>query len=284
MAQEFRVGDTITQQQLNDAVSVLDVDNLHARARISLFGGQVLSFCPHLDGRERLFQSSKARLDGSKSIRGGIPVCWPWFGAHKLDSAQPAHGYIRTRPWQLKDKLESVEGTVLVLAPEQCAGPGFSGEAELELHISVGRQLRLELCTRNLGKQPMALSCALHSYFAAQHIQQVELQGLAGQYSDKTRDWAHFETPEPYTFSEETDRIHLQACRRVVIKEGTLETTVESVGHDSIVVWNPWQGCEENFTDMAADDYSRMLCVETALTQGFELAPGRLHMLTQVVY
>ena len=86
------------------SATLLTIDNTFATARISLFGAQVLGFCPKHDGRERLFLSSKALLDGSKSIRGGVPVCWPWFGWRTDDprpdgKPSPAHGFARTRPW-----------------------------------------------------------------------------------------------------------------------------------------------------------------------------------------
>lgn len=286
-------GTSISAQVLDDKVTLLNIHNEHASAQVSLFGGQVLSFRPHRDGRERLYLSKLARLDGSKSIRGGIPVCWPWFGAHKSaantfavnkqHSSLPAHGYARVRQWQLKDHMESVEGTVLVLQANDTSGAGFAGSAELELHISIGSQLRLELFTRNTGPEPFPLSCALHTYFAVENILATTLDGLSGTYSDKTQNWAHLETPAPYTFSAETDRIHLVASSAVSIDEPQCNTTVKSSGHDSIVVWNPWSACAGNFPDMAADDYTRMLCVETTLTQGFTLAPGRTHLLVQII-
>jgi len=276
-------GTTISAQVLNDKVTLLNIHNEHASAQVSLFGGQVLSFRPHRDGRERLYLSKLARLDGSKSIRGGIPVCWPWFGLHKEGSSLPAHGYMRVRQWQLIDLVESVEGTVLVLKAGDTSGAGFTGNAELELHISIGSQLRLELFTRNTGSEPFPLSCALHTYFAVENIMATTLDGLTGTYSDKTRNWAHLETPKPYAFSGETDRIHLVASTTVSIDEPQCNTTVKSGGHDSIVVWNPWSACAGNFPDMEADDYIRMLCVETALTKGFTLAPGRTHLLVQII-
>src|SRR5688572_16242384 len=121
---------------------MLTVDNPQATAQISLFGGQVLGFRPKHDGRERLFLSGKAKLDGSKSIRGGIPVCWPWFGAYKGGSPQqglPAHGFARTRRWELTKLTEDAEGSHLQLHMPETTGPGFAGPARLELKISIGK-------------------------------------------------------------------------------------------------------------------------------------------------
>lgn len=272
----------ISEGRLNDRVTPLEVENAAGRATISLFGGQVLSFTPKHDGRERLYLSKLARLDGSKSIRGGIPVCWPWFGAHKQDSTQPAHGYARTRQWRLIESQESVEQTVLLLQAEDSSGPGFSGTARLQLRISIGSHLELQLLTTNIGNAAFPLCCALHTYFAVYDIRQTQLEGLTGEYSDKTRDWGHFATPVPYGFSEETDRIHLQPSPLVeIMQDSGARTRVESSGHDSIVVWNPWTECARNFPDMEAQDYTKMLCVETALTQGHAVEPGQTHTLVQ---
>jgi glucose-6-phosphate 1-epimerase len=275
---------SISERRVNDRVTLLDVKNAAGHATISQFGAQVLSFTPKHDGRERLYLSKLARIDGGKSIRGGVPVCWPWFGAHKQDATQPAHGYMRTRQWRLIEANAGADQTVLLLQAEDSSGPGFPGTARLQLRVSVGSTLELQLLTTNIGNAAFPLYCALHTYFAVDDIRQTQLEGLQGEYSDKTRDWAHFSTPVPYGFSEETDRIHLQPAPLVDIVQGSgARTQVASSGHDSIVVWNPWTECARNFPDMEAQDYTKMLCVETALTQGYTLEPGQTHKLVQRV-
>ncbi|HTQ99170.1 MAG TPA: D-hexose-6-phosphate mutarotase [Candidatus Acidoferrum sp.] len=267
-------------------VTLLTIDNAHARATISLYGGQVLSFVPKHDGRERLFVSNKALLDGSKSIRGGIPVCWPWFGAWKgvaQSTPMPAHGYARNRRWQVVTLEEGPDHTTLRLTLPDCHGPGFTHAAKLELLLVIGATLTVELTTANMGHEPFPLSMALHTYFAVDDTRQVQLQGLQGTYSDKTRNWAMLPTPASYRFTEETDRIHLHATPQVDIVDGKHMTRVQSQGHDSVVVWNPWSDGSKAFADLAADEYLRFVCVETALTQGFTLEPGHNHTLHQTI-
>ncbi len=241
---------------------------------------------PNRDGRERLFLSSKALLDGSKSIRGGVPVCWPWFGAWRGAGnahGMPAHGYARTRNWQLVSLVDYIDGTEVVLELPDTNGPGFDGSAQLKLVINVGEKLDLQLVTTNQGTQPFSLGAALHSYFAIDDIGSTTLHGLSGTYSDKTLNWAMLPTPSPYRFAAETDRIHLQAATVAEIVGGHHTTIVESAGHDSVVVWNPWENGSKAFADLTADDYRRFVCVETALTQGFTLEPGQQHCLRQTV-
>ncbi len=275
---------SIITETLAPGFDVLRIENPAATARVALYGGQVLQYCPRYDGRERLFLSPRARLDGSKSIRGGIPVCWPWFGAHPGTAAGlPAHGYARNRRWQLVESRHHAAGTSLRLQLADPEGAGFGGQAELQLHLQVGAALRVELQTRNRGTQPFPLSAALHSYFAVADLAGTELLGLSGDYSDKTRDWAILPTPQPYRFAAETDRIHLQACPTVLIQHAGGSTVVESEGHDSIVVWNPGASGSPAFSDLLPDDYTRFVCVETALTRGFSLPAGGEQRLVQTV-
>jgi glucose-6-phosphate 1-epimerase len=276
---------TIIERRLSPLVTCLDIENTFATARISLWGAQVLSFVPRADQRERLFLSPQARFDGSKAIRGGVPLCWPWFGAHpesNAGQALPSHGYARTRRWQL---LESTQGptTRLLLVLPDPAGAGFAGSASVSLEVLVGRELTLTLRTLNTGNAAFPLTTALHSYFSVADIRQCELRGLSGMYSDKTRNWAMLETPQPYRFSEETDRIHLQAANTVTIVEPACATPIRSAGHDSIVVWNPWADNSRLLPDMGEDAYRNMLCVETAVTQGCQVQPGATHTLTQII-
>lgn len=274
---------SLFQKTLNAEVSLVEISNAMANATISLFGGQVLHFRPKHDNRERLFVSPSAVYDGSKSIRGGVPLCWPWFGSPPREANLPAHGYVRTRRWLLLSTENSLQCTRLVLTPETLAHPAQPEGLALELEILIGEKLEISLRTTNRGKEDQPLNCALHSYFAVSDIAQVRLDGLEGMYSDKTRDWNRFDTPAPYAIEGETDRIHLQSAKTVLLHDPQGDVRINSQGHDSIVVWNPGPGAEKRFADLSPDDYRHMLCVETALTQPFILAPDQSHTLTQII-
>ena len=276
----MKLPSSITKGRLSELVETLEIDNAHATVSISLWGAQILSFKPKHDNRERLFKSNKIVLDGSKSLRAGIPVCWPWFA--QRDGYQK-HGYVRTRNWQVLSAEDNPDYTEIVLAPLDMIGKGFGGTAELSLTVRVGNTLSVTLTTINRGKEAFEFNSALHTYFLVDDIKEVELKGLSGTYSDKTQNWAMLETPEPYRFTEETDRIHLNPVKDVTISEPKGEIGVESVGHDSVVVWNPWAENSANMRDMGPEAYRRMVCVETAVTQGKTLQPGESHSLAQVV-
>jgi glucose-6-phosphate 1-epimerase len=266
-----------------DKIQVLKIDNPLASAEISLFGGHVLSFVPKYDNRERLWVSQNAIFDGKKAIRGGIPICWPWFGAHVSNTEVAAHGYVRTQTWEILHAEESDTGTTVKLIPLTSASEGFEGSAKLTLVVQVGKQLSLQLHTTNLGDTLFTYHCALHSYLSICDINRCELLGLSGQYSDKTRANQIFATPKPYRFKEETDRVHQEQPKTLTIIDERIKTEILSSGHDSIVVWNPWQDKSISMNDMADDSYLTMLCVETAIIQGQEVAPKTTHVLEQVI-
>lgn len=266
-----------------DNIQVLQINNSFATAEVSLFGGHILSFTPKYDGRERLWISQNAIFDGKKAIRGGVPICWPWFGDHSSKTDVAAHGYVRTQTWEIINSEEGETGTTVTLKPQTSKSKGFAGNAQLTLAVHVGKQLSIQLRTTNLGDAPFTYNCALHSYFAISDIHQCELLGLSEQYSDKTRGYQIFDTPQPYRFNEETDRVHLQQPITLTIVDGETKTNVLSSGHDSIVVWNPWQDKSISMGDMADDSYLTMLCVETAITQGLEAKPNETHVLEQII-
>lgn len=274
---------TITERRLSPQLTCLEIENAHATATLSLLGAQVLSFKPRHDGRERLFISDKAVMDGSKPVRGGIPVCWPWFGAHKGNTAYPAHGFVRTRQWRLIANEDCDDYTRLLLEASDTTHPGFDGSATVTVEVLVGRELTVSIHTRNTGQSACRVTLALHTYFSVADVRTCQLEGLEGSYSDKTQHWALLPTPSPYRFMAETDRIHLHAAPILRIVEPSRVTHIRSGGHDSIVVWNPWSTGVNAFADMSKDGWTRMLCVETASTQGLDLAPGGMHTLTQTI-
>jgi glucose-6-phosphate 1-epimerase len=266
-----------------DNIQILHISNDFAVAEISLFGGHILSFKPKHDNRERLWLSEKAIFDGKTPIRGGIPVCWPWFGAHSSNANLAAHGYVRAQMWEILSNEETDSGTTITLKPHTSNGEGLAGNAQLTLVVNVGQKLTIQLHTTNSGDSAFTYNCALHSYFAISNIHQCELSGLSALYSDKTREFQFFDTPTPYRFTEETDRVHLEKPNALTIIDEQVNTDILSSGHDSVVVWNPWQDKSFTMGDMADDSYLTMLCVETAVTQGQEVKVGETHILEQII-
>lgn len=278
----MKLSTNVSQRTSDHGMTLINVDNQTASLGLSLFGGHILSFVPKADNRQRLWLSPSAVMDGSKAIRGGIPLCWPWFATHHLPGL-PAHGYLRTQTWHIDRIDDDVNRTELELKPAKTDGEGFDGKAGVSLVIVVSEQLSVSLVTRNTGDTPFEFRAALHSYFKVSDISQAEIQGLSGQYIDKVQQSSLQPTPAPYTISGETDRIHLSSAEQVLLKDNKEQTVIGSAGHDSIVVWNPGPQKALEITDMPEQDYQHMLCIETAITQGKSLLAGETHTLTQKI-
>jgi glucose-6-phosphate 1-epimerase len=268
-------------------IQTLQINNRFAQAEIALFGAHILSFIPKHDGRERLWLSEAAIFDGKQAIRGGIPVCWPWFGDHPQKAQGqnfPAHGYVRTQQWQIIKCADNADGTQVVLQPTTTEGAGFAGQTSLSLTVDIGSSMSIKLTTSNIGQHACSLSAALHSYFSVSAISQCSLHGLSRDYLDKTRAMQTYACPSPYVFAQETDRVHLCQPQQVSIHDSRGNTDIAHAGHDSIVVWNPWSAKSISMQDMADDGFQTMLCVETALTQAYTLQAQASHTLQQVIY
>jgi glucose-6-phosphate 1-epimerase len=258
------------------------IDNGKASALISVYAGQLLSFRPAGHSHDMLFVSEAAYYEEGKAIKGGIPVCWPWFGADPEGLGRPAHGFVRNRAWTVSAAETLADGdtrlTLGLVDDEQTRG--FWGSAfNLSLAVTVGNVLKAELVTRNTGNVPFTITQALHSYFRVGEIGRVQVLGLDGtDYLDKAGDGSRKTQAGPVRFSEEVDRIYLEAGPELIIVDEALGRRIRivSTGSGTAVVWNPWVDISADMGDLQNDDYQRFVCVETAnaAADTIEITPG----------
>lgn len=260
-----------------------------SEATVALKGGQVLSWMH--SGIERLWLSPVSRLDTTRAVRGGIPVCWPWFGPHPTDAAKPAHGFGRVRRWNVVATEASAERVQLVLAYETDEQDRtiWSSSASARLTVELGETLRLELETRNTGGEAFVLTQALHTYFWISDVRFATIEGLRGRtYLDNLDGLKRkSEESERIRIDREIDRIYVGDTRRIVLEDEGFPTrrrmVIESENSASAVVWNPWVDKTVRLGDMGAPDaYRTMLCIETANAgdDAITLPPGASHRLS----
>ncbi len=246
------------------------IDNGKARALISVYAGQVLSFQPVNQAHDLLFLSDAAYYQQGKAIKGGIPVCWPWFGPDTEDRGRPAHGFVRTRPWTVRttETLANGDTRITLGLLDSIETHGIWPAAfDLSLQVTVGNGLRVELLTRNTGEQPFTITQALHSYFNVGAIGQVQVLGLEEtDYLDKAGDGSRSTQAGTIRFDKEVDRIYLDAKPELIIEDAALgrRISITSTGSHTAVVWNPWVDISAKMGDLRDDDYQRFVCVETA--------------------
>lgn len=269
-----------------DGPTLAEIDNALGSASIALEGGQILTWAPK--GQEAVvWLSPQAKYVAGKSLRGGVPVCWPWFGPHATESGFPAHGFARNKPWEVVSSEQLADGATrlaLKLRQDQETAGWWPHRAELTLAVTVGAALRIELTTRNLGDQPLTLSEALHTYFHVGDIEGVSVSGLEGcAFLDKVDGGSRKTQDGAVTIAGEVDRVYLGTTATTVIHDTGLKRRIRIAksGSRSTVVWNPWAEKGAKFGDMGDDGYRRMLCVETAnaLDDAVTVAPGASHAL-----
>jgi glucose-6-phosphate 1-epimerase len=159
---------------------VAEITSDHSQASIVLQGAQVLSWVPNGE-QPVIWLSEDATFIADKTIRGGIPVCWPWFGAHPDNNEAPAHGFVRAAAWDVVETKSLGGGQsriVFRLPPTEVPSALWPHSTELEFQVTVGASLELNLITRNKGAEAITISQALHSYFAVSDRNQVVIKGL----------------------------------------------------------------------------------------------------------
>ncbi|EPL06633.1 D-hexose-6-phosphate mutarotase [Pseudomonas sp. CF161] len=259
-------------------------------------GAHILSY--QLAGQPPLiWLNDEAVFKAGKSIRAGVPVCWPWFGnlARNPQSVQdmrqsndpaPAHGLVRATDWELLGIETQGQSLVveLVLPMPQGGLPGWPHPVDLKLSIRLDEQLHISLTSHNRGTESVSISQALHSYFAVSDVRQVHVEGLDGlDYIETLDDWKTVPQAGDLHFTGETDRIYLNTPPQLSIVDPAWQRRIQltSSGSRSAVIWNPWIDRAAQFSDMAADGWQRMLCIETAnvMNDVVTLAPGASHTL-----
>jgi D-hexose-6-phosphate mutarotase len=269
---------------------VAKVNNSHATAMVALQGAHVMTYQPQ--GQEPvLWLSAYAKFAPGKSIRGGVPICWPWFGPHASEPGFPGHGFARTVLWEvLSTQVTSAAATRLVfrLAASSKNLQQWPHPSDVTLTVTIGKQLELDLATVNNDKQAVIVGDALHTYFAVGDVRKIAIHGLEGcPYIDKVGMAKRSVQAGGVSIGEEVDRIYLDSARDCVIEDPQLQRRIRIAKKNShsTIVWNPWIDKAAKMGDFGPDGYLGMVCVESANADVdvVSIPPGGEHHL-QVVY
>lgn len=248
---------------------------------VYLHGAHVTGFRP--GGHEPvLFLSGSSRYGPGWAIRGGVPVCFPWFGPHPGDTSAPSHGPARITPWELTEVRQ--EGDALTLQLNATFAP-----YRVSHRVTFGRELTMTLSVENTSGTPATFEVAQHTYLAVNDIRRVEVTGLEGaDYLDKVDGHRRKnQGSEPVRFVGETDRLYLDTPNTCTLTDPGLgrTVTVGKSGSQSTVIWNPWDNRAKAMGDLGDDDWLRMVCIETANAgpNAVTLEPGGAHRMTTTI-
>jgi glucose-6-phosphate 1-epimerase len=280
---------SIQQRDLTPGYPVLEITHPTCTARVALHGAHLMEWTP-AGQKPVLYMSPQAIFEEGKPIRGGVPVCWPWFGANETDASLPAHGFVRIRFWELTESSENSSGVTLKFALQDNEETRklwpHAFRAELEMRLGAAMHLALRMI--NPGTTPFEITGALHTYLTVGDIHRVTVEGLDGtEYLDTVggRRDMHTQVGD-VKFDREVDRnYHTSGEVRVQDAAWNRTITVQPFGSHTAVVWNPWIEKSKKLADLPDDAYQGFVCVETANAwrDRVIVAPGAEHTLATTV-
>jgi glucose-6-phosphate 1-epimerase len=276
---------------LSDNVTVIEKEGMpiirvihdKAEAGIALHGGHVLWFKP-ADQEDVIWLSEKALFDPAKAFRGGIPVCWPWFGT----IASPSHGFARTSQWHLVEHRENEDGVIVCLGLEESEESLaiWPNAFQARLYVEVSDTLKVTLDVTNTDDKAWTFSGALHTYLNVADVRESVTTGMGGEFIDKLQDGKVTQGGAELQLTDTVDRVYTQPEAVIEITDPKHDRTlsITNDGHNCAVIWNPWEAGAKGMGDMADDGYNTMLCVESvwnaaSLEEGKALQPGDSHQL-----
>ena len=263
----------------------VDVSSPAAMAEIYLHGAHLTSWRP-AGSEEVIFLSQHSQFENGHAIRGGIPVCFPWFRNKLDDPKAPSHGFVRTKTWQLDSVVQNGDNVTVSLstASDDSTRAWWPHDFLLVHRLTIGAELTQELVMRNTGTAPLRFEEALHTYYRVGGAQAVRITGLDGvAYLDNTDGDREKRQQGDIVLTAQTDRAYLDTTQPVEIIDSTLQRRIRLAKEDSrtTVVWNPWIDGAHSLTDLGDEEWREMACVEASNIRvlAVDLAPGQQHTM-----
>lgn len=284
---QFGLGKHLSFQKGSDGLIKAVIANSHADAEVYLHGAHLTHYQPKNE-EPVIWISNSAVFSGDKAIRGGVPICWPWFGAHATNSEFPQHGFVRNSKWSVyasESGPDEVTSISLILNSDGSFGL-WPYPFLLIMTVTVGKDLTLSLTAQNNAAVTLEFGAALHSYFAVGDSRSIRITGLDNcDYLDKPDNFALKKQSGDILFTGEVDRVYLETQADCIIHDPSLKRkiVVSKEGSCSTIVWNPGQTGASKMTDFDDDGYLTMVCVETAnaANDTRQIKPLESHTLVQ---
>jgi glucose-6-phosphate 1-epimerase len=260
-----------------------------ATGEIYLHGAQLTSWRP-AGGEEVIFLSQRSQFEPGKAIRGGIPVCFPWFRNKVDDPKAPSHGFVRTKDWQLDEVEMRGDGVMVSLSTLSDEGTKAWWPHDFHLlhRVILGVGLTQELVVTNTGTTPLRFEEALHTYYRVGGAEAIRISGLDGvAYLDNTDANREKRQVGDIVFTGQTDSAYLDTIHAVEIADPVLHRRIRLTKQNSrtTVVWNPWSTGAQSLADLGDDEWRAMACVEASNIRAYavDLAPGQQHTMKTVI-
>ncbi len=257
---QFGLGQQLVFREHASGFIVGEVDSSLSSGQFFLHGAHLASYRPKSQSEDLIFMSEKSFFEPGKAIRGGVLICFPWFGPHPSDSSAPAHGLVRTTSWEMISG--QLDGDVVVVRMA-CELDGLS----LVYEMRFGSDLKLSFTAENTSPVSQSCELALHTYFDLKDATTAQVHGLEQiGFFDKVSSTHKPPSGKPIRFDRETDSVYIGEVNELRIDDPARGRTivVRPENSQSTVVWNPWIAKSQKMADFGDDEYQRMCCVETA--------------------
>jgi len=273
----------------NGGLPKVRITTPEAEAEMYLHGAQVTSWKPTGE-EEVIFLSKHSHWQDGNAIRGGIPICFPWFRAKADDANAPAHGFVRTKAWQLDSVTQTARVVTVSMSTKSDEGTKRWLPADFSLvhRVTFGDELKLELAVTNTGTTSLRFEEALHTYHRVGHIEAVRLRGLDGvSYLDNAESNRQKTQRGDVLMTKKTDNAYLNTQLALEVLDPELHRRIRIAKENSFttVVWNPWGEGAKSLPDLGDDEWRQMACAEPSNVLGFavDLAPGRQHTMSATI-
>lgn len=277
----FAIPDVLRFEAGQGGLTRIVLTHPHATGEMYLHGAHITAWQPQGQSPV-LFMSESSRFESGKPIRGGVPICFPWFGPNADDPDAPAHGTARLRSWEVTRTASDDAGVTVEMTTR-------IAPFHLTYHATFGTALRMALHVRHDGDTPARFEEALHTYFRVGDVRQIEITGLErSEYLDKVAGGRRVrEADEPLRFTGETDRVYLASRSECLVRDPVLGRTIRVAKQqsDATVVWNPWIEKSARMPDFGNDEWPGMVCVETCnvAEHAITLPPGASHEMSATI-
>jgi glucose-6-phosphate 1-epimerase len=277
--------------EANGGLARVQITGAFGEGEMYLHGAHLTSWKP-AGHDEVLFISTKSRWEEGHAIRGGIPICFPWFRGKVDDAHAPAHGFVRTKMWQLESivEIENENGVAVTMftQSDEHTRKWWPGEFRLVHRVTFGSALRLELVCMNTGTMPFRFEEALHTYNRIASIQDARVQGLDGvSYLDNTDSNKEKTQRGDVIVAAQTDSAYRNTQNEVALLDPKRKRRIRLQKEHSLstVVWNPWSEGATRLQDLGEGEWRQFLCVEASniLDAAINLAPGQEHRVAAVL-
>jgi len=287
---QFGRADQIKFSTTRGDLPIAILTNQYGTATVSLYGAQVLSYIPKGE-EDILWMSDKSLFQEGKAIRGGIPICFPWFGPNPEDGKKPQHGFARLSNWSVKTTTESSEGSlslVLQLQDSSATKTLWPFSFTAEIIVTIDTKLELTLCCTNTDNKPFEYSDALHSYFNVSDIANITVDGLMdATYYPAGSDTGIQQQEKLLPITKEENRRYLNHSATCTIHDKGFKRKIRvgKTGSKTTVVWNPGPDTTKTMSDMSPDGYKTFICVEAAnaFNNIIKLIPGDSFSISTII-